>query len=97
LSGPVNCELTSNSSPYQFFSLIFTNDLIENIKNWTNQRAKEKIDNFVRRKQEKSLWNDITSDEMRSFIRCILTMGILKLPSLQMYWDTKSKLFSIQE
>jgi len=95
LQGPANCQLNAESDPFEFFSLIFSEGLITNIMNWTNKKARSKIDNASRRKQKKLLWEDITLVEMHSFIGCILTMGIMKLPSIKMYWSTQSKLFSI--
>ena len=54
-----NCDLTSESSPLQFFSLIFSEDTVENIIKWTNVRAKSRIDNANRRKQKKAIWKDL--------------------------------------
>ena len=93
--GPDNCDLTSESSPLQFFSLIFSEDTVENIIKWTNVRAKSRIDNANRRKQKKAIWRDLYLEEMNTFIGCILAMGIIKLPNFEMYWSKDTRLFTV--
>ena len=34
-------------------------------------------------------WYDVTVNEMKAFIGILLTMGILKLPRLELYWTMK--------
>jgi len=51
--GPYNCNLSSESSPYEFFKLIFDEDLMCNLMDWTNAKAGMKIDNHKRRKKKK--------------------------------------------
>ena len=90
----MNCSLTCSSMPFEFFSLIFTPELMENIRKWTDKRAKEKINNTIRRKQKKCLWRELTLTEMKTFVGSLLTMGIVKLPNLRMYWNTQTRLFA---
>ena len=57
--GSDNCYLTSESSPLQYFSLIFSEDTVESITKWTNVLVKSRIDNANRRKQKKAIWKDL--------------------------------------
>ena len=35
-------------------------------------------------------WWDVTMDEMRRFIACIIYMGIVQLPDIHRYWSTST-------
>ncbi len=54
------------SKPIDFFWLIFTEDLLYNIKEWTNERGRSRTDNSQRRKQKKAMWRDLSFIEMKA-------------------------------
>jgi hypothetical protein len=79
----------------EFFSLIFSTEIKNNIIKWTNARyhtwnAKQK----VKKCYHQVKWVDLCEDEFNTFIGIILLMGIIILPTLQDYWIA-SKLFGI--
>jgi len=94
-TGPDNHTLTYQSRPIEFFMLILPESTIEELLNWTNKKAESKISNPERRKQKKAMWSDLTLCEMKMFIGCIILMGIVKLPKIDMYWNKTTGLFSI--
>jgi len=95
VTGVKNCSLSPESEPHEFFSLIFSQDLVQNLADWTNLRAKKKIDNAKRRRDCRITWSKVTLDGMNAFIGCLLCMGIVRMPSCKMYWQQKTKLFSV--
>ena len=68
---------------------------MENITKWTEKRAKERINNLIRRKQNKCMWRELNLSEMKAFIGSLFKMGIVKLPNIEMYWNTQTRLFTI--
>jgi len=46
--------------------------------------VKERINNPIRRKQKKCMWRELTLSEMKAFIGSLSTMGIVKLPNIEM-------------
>jgi len=94
-TGVKHCNLSPNSNPCDFFSLIFSEDLIKNLMSWTNIKAQTKIDNSKRRRQSKVLWKDVSFGEMKGFIGSLLIMGIVRMPNYRMYWEKETRLFSI--
>ena len=40
-------------------------------------------------------WHDVTVEDMKAFVGLLITMGILRLPRLEMYWQTESSLLQI--
>jgi len=93
--GVKNCKLAPESEPFEFFALIFSEQVFEDLTSWTNKKASTKIDNSQRRKQKKSLWSNLSYQEMKAFVGILLAMGIIKLPNYRMYWDKLTKLFSV--
>ena len=95
-SGPQNHDLTASSSPVSFFKLLFTESLIEDIRQWTNQAASQKINNTKRSSAKKKKWYVMRKEkgEMEAFLGCIMVMGVVRMASLKHYWSSSSKLFS---
>ncbi|CAK9810844.1 PiggyBac transposable element-derived protein 4 [Anthophora plagiata] len=89
IAGP---QLPNNvKEPIDYFTLYFTDELVQSIIKETNNYAKEEI-----RKKQLSLdstwhkWHDITKEEFLAFIALILNMGLIQLPYIQEYWSTAS-------
>lgn len=93
-AGPQNCPFTHYSKPIDFFHLIFTKELLNDILSWTNARATERIDNEKRRKNKMKLWFNMEEKELKAFLGVLLTMGIVRMPGIHCYWETNSRLFS---
>lgn len=97
LSGPQNHQLTPNSAPLAFFNLLFSEELIESLRIWTNAKASNKIDNRKRRTSKMKVWKNMEKEscEIHAFLGCLMAMGICKLPSIREYWQVESRLFSV--
>ncbi|KAK1339889.1 hypothetical protein QTO34_018449 [Cnephaeus nilssonii] len=75
------------ATPIDFFQLFFTETLIKNITDETNEYARHKISQ--KELSQQSTWNnwkDVRIEEMKAFLGVILNMGVLNLPNLQSYW-----------
>ena len=96
-SGPQNLNLRWDSPPISFFQLLFPEELVENLRLWTNTKAMMQIDNRQRKKNKMKKWFPMKAEdeEMSAFIGCLVAMGIAKLPSIKYYWSGNSRLFSI--
>ena len=68
--------------PVDFFQLYFT-DALWNIVDQTNLYAEQK-----RGPEERSVWYALTVYELKAWIALTLNMGIVKKPSLRLYWST---------
>uniref|UniRef100_A0A1B0ACH3 DDE_Tnp_1_7 domain-containing protein n=1 Tax=Glossina pallidipes TaxID=7398 RepID=A0A1B0ACH3_GLOPL len=74
--------------PVDYYTLNFTNELIDNIIKETNHYANEKIrSKQLSHKSTWHKWQDVTKQEFLSFI---LNMGLIHLSNLQEYWSTDS-------
>lgn len=79
-SGPCNHLLTEASAPLQFFQLIFSDSLFEDIMNWTSSKAAKSIDNKAREKNKMKKWFKLDIKEMKAFVGILYVMGIVKMP-----------------
>lgn len=59
-----------------FCNLMFPDELFELLASYTNTRA-----------SETSKWFPVSSNEMKKFLGCLLVMGIIRKPRLDMYWS----------
>lgn len=80
-------------SPLEFFSLFFTDELIETIVTETNRYAEEKIilnicDEKILPSSRLNTWTEVTSDEIKVFFGIFIWMGLDKKPSMSRYWST---------
>lgn len=41
------------------------------------------------------MWFELSIGEMKAFFGILMTMGLVKLPNMHMYWDTTTSLFNI--
>lgn len=89
----MNSSLKAESEPIEFFQLLLTEDLLREICLFTNQKAKQKIDNYKRRKQNMVLWKDCNLEEMKTFLGVLMSIGIVRLPSIMEYWKSETKFF----
>ncbi|XP_017792479.1 PREDICTED: piggyBac transposable element-derived protein 4-like, partial [Habropoda laboriosa] len=89
IAGP---HLPSNvKEPIDYFTLYFTEELVDSIIKETNNYANEEIrKKQLSRKSTWHKWYDITKEEFLAFIAVILNMGLIQLPNMQEYWSTAS-------
>ena len=75
--------LEEDMKPVDFFQLYFTDALWNHIVDQTNLYAEQK-----RGPEERSVWYALTVNEFKAWIALTLNMGIVKKPSLRLYWST---------
>ena len=76
--GPVTLQVTE-SEPYDFFSLLFPEELWDVLVEQTNI--------YVAQKQRKSWFNDTNKDEMKAFVGALFFMAIHRLPNFDHYFS----------
>ena len=89
--------LNSDSLPVQIFLKFFTNDLVELIANETNlyqAKVKQNLISYQKLKPKSRIhkWTDVSEDDIYSFISLIILMGIIRKPTIEMYWSTTEML-----
>jgi len=85
----LNVRLRDNASFLDYVELYLTDAIINTIVVETNRFANnflqelgDDIDNFYLRH-----WEDVTHNEMKTFIGLLLLMGVIYKPSIRMYWS----------
>ena len=87
---PEAAILTRRSSPYAFFNLIFTDALMEEIRQQTSI-----YNNWRYQTHGNKCVAEITLEEINQFIGIIIYIGVVKLPARRMYWATKTRVDKI--
>nr|XP_045590633.1 piggyBac transposable element-derived protein 4-like [Procambarus clarkii] len=73
-------------TPLQFVQLFLTRALIEFITVETNRYARQFIQNASRRTMR--LWKEVSAKEMARYLALSILMGIARLPTMRMHWQT---------
>ena len=82
----VTHNLDATASEMDFFNLLFTDDMLENIVVQTNLYARQSI-----AVKPDPAWEDTSREEMRAFLGMNILMGIVVLPGQHMYWSSDDK------
>lgn len=83
-TGP-RIDVRGDMKSVDFFQLFFTDGVWNLIVEQTNLYAEQK-----REPGERTVWYPLTVSEFKAWIALTLDMGILKKPSLRLYWSTDS-------
>ena len=85
--GPTSSEVTSgaNLKAVDLFNRFFTDDVWDLLVEETNRFAAFNIGTSPHARP----WKEVSKDKMKAFIGLLLTMGILRLPRLEKYWENK--------
>ena len=83
--GPTSICFSSESSPLQLFSQFLTDEVFDLLVVETNRYAGTVCGTSSHARP----WTDVTVQEMKSFLRVVLDMGITVPPQLELYWTTK--------
>lgn len=75
----INVKDLDYSSPFEIFNNFFDDDLENLIVEESNKYARQKGTSL-----------DLTKEELRSFLGCLIVMGFHKLPSMRMPWSSDS-------
>ena len=94
-SGIQEADLGDHSTPYDCFNKFVTDELIEKIVVETNRYAQALFDNeeFSLHSRMKA-WKPTNANEIRELLAMILLMGVVRKPTLSMYFSTDSLLVS---
>lgn len=71
-------------TPYDFFKLLFSNQIIDHIVVETNRYAEQCIGNSIIQSEN---WHDTNKQEMEVFIGILMFMILTLLPSVKSFWD----------
>jgi hypothetical protein len=72
-----------NPHPFDYFSLFFTNDLLQTITTNTNRYAS--IQRIQVQQERAREWTDLLLEELYVFLGAIIYMGVHKEPQIEMY------------
>lgn len=83
----------ANGSPVDFYSLLVTDHLFEDIAHQTNIFAQQIMNKGVsKNKSRLKLWMPTDKEEIKRFLGVIIWMGIVKLPKVIDYWSNDEML-----
>lgn len=78
--------------PYDYFSLLFTDEILEHIVDHTNLHATQYIDTHELAPHSRVCqWSKSVHDvaELRRFLAMIIVMGLVRYPQLEHHWATQ--------
>ena len=82
---------TEGFEPINYFSLFLDDDLLQMFMEETNRYAAQWIleheEQMRKPRARAKQWTPVTKEEMQTFIGQTLLMGLVKKPTLQMYWS----------
>ncbi|XP_074659317.1 uncharacterized protein LOC141912046 [Tubulanus polymorphus] len=86
--GPDEMDGLNEDSPaLEYFKLLFTDEIIDEIVDEINRYADEKIGACeLPPRSRLQDWIPVTVREFHTFLGIIINMGIIRLPSVSMYW-----------
>lgn len=84
-------QMLPDASPFDYFRLFVTDELIKILVRETNLYAEQFIrDTKVKDKSRVKNWKNLTEKEMWQFLALLFLTGIIKKPKLNMYWSTNA-------
>ena len=82
----------TNKTPVDFFHLLVTDQMLEDIVQQTNLNAQQFLDSAsnIRPRSRANFWDKKLHDlaELRKFLSLVIVMGIIHFPSIEDYWVT---------
>ena len=84
-----NCKTVPQSrTPYGYFFLFVTNEVLSIIVEETNRNAQQYISSHHNRRHSRlSKWKDTDMEEKKKFLGLVMYMGLVKYPSINDYWS----------
>ncbi|KAG5870953.1 hypothetical protein JTB14_037378 [Gonioctena quinquepunctata] len=87
-------SLVSTTTPFDFFKLFVTDDLVDLMVEETNRYADDlKSSNRIEKARIK-LWQPVAKNEIYKFFAVVLAMGIVDLPKTNLYWSKDNEFIS---
>lgn len=87
-------DVLLDGTPFDFFKLIVSEEIIIKIVDETNNYAQQKINSTpISKFSRLSKWTPTTVEEIQNWLGLVLWMGLVQMPEVEMYWSN-STLFS---
>lgn len=86
----INIEIRESLTPLDVFSLFITDDILDKIVVETNRYAQQENLQFRRPKSRRNTWVPTNRDEIKLFFCIVISIGLVRLPHLNLYWSKKS-------
>lgn len=86
----INEEIIENfidKEPYDFFKLLFTNEIIHHIVIETNRYAAQTVKKEKKPNSRVRRWTDTNEEEIELFFGLIIWMGLCRFPKICDYWS----------
>lgn len=80
-------DISPNSTTFDLFSLLFGQELLEKIVEWTNLNAKTSDSGPPSTESNSKNWKNVSFEEMKKFLGLCIVMGNIRMPNLKMYWS----------
>ena len=86
--GPRNVTKKSGETPEQCFWLCFPQEILTTLAAETNRYGDRLAQTPTKRGNDRSEWKPTDPTELRTFLSLIISMTVLRLPSLRLYWKS---------
>lgn len=80
-----------DGSPLHFFSMLVTDDMLDNIVEQTNLYASQYVDTHtITPRSRVQQWSrqEFDRDELKKFLALVIVMGLVNLPTMEDHWVT---------
>jgi hypothetical protein len=83
-------HLLPDAELMDYFSLFFTDELLNNTVIEINRYARHKISELqLSPRSIWSRWSDVSVPKMKAFLGLIINMGLMPLPDIKDYWSSE--------
>lgn len=90
---PVLSDVVAGQDPIDFFNLLITDDIMDLMVIETNKYAKRLKGEEGRHRSRIAKWAKTDRNELRIFFAIIISMGLVNVPKIQLYWS-KNNLYN---
>jgi hypothetical protein len=83
-------HLLPDAEPMDYFSLFFSDEILNSIVVETNRYARHKLSELqLSPRSNWSRWSDVFVPEMKAFLALIINMGLMPLLDIKDYWSSE--------
>ena len=75
---PPQPEPDDKTTPYQYFKMLVTDELLDMVKEQTNLYSAQSTGSSI----------NVTAKDIEKFIGAYFRMGLVRMPSVRSYWET---------
>nr|XP_039248218.1 piggyBac transposable element-derived protein 4-like isoform X3 [Styela clava] len=88
-AGVTSRGISASSTPLDCFLQFFTVQVFNLIVEMTNLNAERKLQDINASRTKPIVFEPTTLEEMKAYLGLMIAMGIVKMPVVSMYWQTK--------